>query len=109
MTIVFASAAFTFFFISLEKGVGQVPAMVLFVLCVLLALAFGRRTAADKERIAREKERTAAWAEVFAGAKGDPEPKREGDPLKRLLIGAIVLQVLAFPFMVVWDLMKNQK
>ena len=109
MAIVFGGIAFFFFFMSFEQGVGQVPSMVLFVACSLLAFAFGRRTAADRERIARWKQKASAWVDAVSGAMCEPTPERQRDPLKRTLVGATVLHVLASPFLVLRGLLKMQK
>ena len=109
MAIAFGSAAFFFFFMSFKEGIGQVPSMVLFAICVLITFAFGRKTAADRERIARQRQKAAAWANVLASFASEPAPEHRGDPLKKYLVGAVVLQVLAFPFLVLKDLMEMQK
>ena len=109
MAIVFGGFAFFFFFMSFEEGVGQVPSIVLFVICALLTFAFGRKTAADEGRIAKQRQRAAVWEDALSDFVVDRQPKRGGDPLKRTLVVFTVLHVLALPFLVIRDLMKQQK
>ena len=109
MAIVCGTAAFFFLVMSAQPGAGQVPSIVLFLACALLTFAFARRTSADKEKIAKQRQKTATWVDAVSDTMVSREPRRAGDPLKRMFVGATVLQVLAFPFLVLRDLLKMQK
>ena len=109
LAIIFGTAAFFFLVMSSQGGAGQVPSIVLFVICALLALAFGRKTAADRERIANQKGKRATWHDAVAETSGIPRIPRGGRSGRRLLAGATVLHALSAPFIILKDLLKLQK
>lgn len=109
MAIICGAAAFFFLVMLAQPGAGQVPSIVLFVVCALLTVAFARKTPADREQIAKQRQKTATWVDAVSDTMASQEPRQAGDPLKRTLVGATVLHVLAFPFLVLRDLLKMQK
>lgn len=109
--------AFAFLVIGCNHtGTGRVGGFVMCAVCAVVGLLFCIPTKADAERKRIRNERREANAARIEAERSriadQPAPidgARNGDPLKRFLIGATVLQVLAFPFLVIADLLKMQK
>lgn len=95
---------------------GRVGGFIACGLCVLVFLLLCIRTKGDarREQVEQErsKERMAMIEADRAQATDYPADASEDDGTRRLrglLIGASVLHVLAFPFLVLADLIKSQK
>ena len=111
----FVGAAALFFGLAALAADGEAWAKaLLFMACIVLAVALFRRTPKDDEwmRKYRSGELT---GQVIAKGIGEiaaeqdespPDPQRK---LKGALVGVTALNVLTFPFRLVWDLMKRQK
>jgi hypothetical protein len=113
------AGAFAFAFLVIgcnHTGAGHVSGFIACGFCVAVFLLLRIRTKGDarREQVERErsKERMARIEAERAQAANYPAESRVDDGtgrLRGLLIGATVLQVLAFPFLVIADLLKMQK
>lgn len=87
---------------------------LLFMACIVLAVALFRRTPKDDEwmRKYRSGELTGQVIAKGIGEIAAERDERPPDPQRKLkgaLVGVTALNVLTFPFRLVWDLMKRQK
>lgn len=86
----------------------------LLAVCIVLAVLLFRRTARDDEWMRRCRGGDLA-GQAVARTVGEIAAEREAKPpdpnrkLKGALVGLTVLNVITFPFRVVWDVMRNQK
>ena len=111
------AAAFAFLVIGCNHaGAGRVGGFIACGLCVAAFLLLKIPTKGDARREQVERKRNRARMERIeaeqtraANYTTETDAPRRRDPLKGFLIGATVLHVLAFPFLVIADLLKMQK